>query len=272
MKPAEYSWKSREGEEIYGCEWPAASPKGVICLVHGMGEHINRYEGLAQKLNEAGWAVLGYDQPGHGRTSGARGHVGSYDLLLDEVDVLLLKAKEKYSGLPVFLYGHSMGGNVVLNYLLRRNPDVKGAIVTSPWLRLPQPPPAIKYYPGLIMRKIFPKFTESTALDTKAISRDAAVVAAYEADPLVHDKISTAFFFGCYEAAKYALDHASELKKPVLLMHGTADKLTAFSGSEEFAAKAGKMVKFIPWKDAYHELHFEPEKDNVIQQIIAFLA
>ncbi len=271
MSNMTYSWKGKEGQDIYARTWSTPSPKAVLCIVHGLGEHIGRYQAVADKMNEKGIAVMGYDHPGHGQTTGQRGHVGSYDYLLDEVETLIGKAKSQYPNLPIFLYGHSMGGNVGINYLLRRQPSVKAAIITGPWLELPAPPPAIKYFLGKMMRNIYPKFNEHTALDSSAISRDPKIVEAYKADPLVHDNISASFFMGCFEAAAYALAHAEELNTPTLLMHGQADRLTSWKGSEKFAAKAGKMVEFIPWEGAFHELHNDLIKDQAVNKMIEFL-
>ena len=139
MKERIFELRCRDGSRRYAAEWEPADegrPRGVIALVHGMGEHVGRYRHVAEMFTEAGYAVIGFDQVGHGRTEGKRGHTKSYPALLDGIDAMLAEAKKRFPGAPIFLYGHSMGGNVTLNYVLRRKPGIVGAIVTGPWLRL----------------------------------------------------------------------------------------------------------------------------------------
>ena len=117
-----------------------------------------------------------------------------------------------FPGVPVFIYGHSLGGGIVLDYLIRRNPKIKGAIVTSPWLKLSFEPPKIKVAMAAIMRFILPGLIQPSGLNVSYISHDPAVVEKYKNDPLVHGKISVSLFHGAMSAAKYSLDHASDAK------------------------------------------------------------
>jgi len=164
-----------------------------------------------------------------------------------------------------------MGGNVVSNFILRRKSKVKGAIISSPMLKLAFDPPAWKLIAGKFMRNIYPAFQESTGLDAQAISRDKKAVEKYINDPLVHDKITVNFSLPFFEAGDYAIDHASELKIPALLIHGTADALTDYKGSQAFANNAGDIVQINLYEDGYHELHNEPNKDEVLQDVINWL-
>ncbi len=241
-----------------------SKPKAVIVLIHGMGEHAMRYKHVAEYFNQHNVALVSMDHRGHGRSTGKRGHTPNYDALMHDLELLLQKTNEAYPGIPVILYGHSMGGNLVLNFLIRKKPKVKGAIITAPYLRLAFEPPAWKVKLGKLSAGILPSLSQPTGLDTKAISRDNAVVAAYEKDPLVHDKITSAFFVNVHFAGPYAIEHANEIEVPVLLMHGTADRLTSTEGSKEFASRAGKMVELKIWEGLYHELHNEPEKTEVL--------
>lgn len=241
-----------------------SKPNAVIALVHGMGEHAMRYKHVAEYFNQLNIALVSIDHRGHGRSTGKRGHTPSYDALMHDLEILLKKTNEAYPGVPVILYGHSMGGNLVLNFLIRKKTDVKGAIVTAPYLRLAFEPPAWKVKLGKFSAGILPSLSQPTGLDVKAISRDEAIVAAYEKDPLVHDKITSAFFVNVHFAGPYAIEHAKEIQVPVLLMHGTADRLTSAEGSREFAKNAGAHVELKIWDGFYHELHNEPEKNEVL--------
>lgn len=266
MKHTEFSWVSPQGTKIYAQKWlPETQVKATINLVHGMGEHSSRYAHVADFLTKKGYAVYTFDQLGHGRTVGKKGHTPSYDALLDNIDVLLAKSKEEYPLLPQVLYGHSMGGNLVLNYGLRRKPAIKGVISTSPWLKLAFEPPAIQLAVGKLVRNIMPAFVQSTKLNAKHISSDAAEVKKYEQDPLNHDKISTTFFFGVHEAGLWALEHASEWQLPLFLSHGTGDQITSYKASEEFAGKVKDNVTFKTWPNLYHETHNETIKQEVLQ-------
>jgi acylglycerol lipase len=259
--------------EFYGQYWSVDAPVGVVAIVHGMGEYSGRYGTfVAPALNKAGYSVIAFDHFGHGHTKGKRGHCPSYDAVLDSVDTLLSKSAEFFGNqLPVFLYGHSMGGNVVANYILKRNNNLKGAIITSPLFRLAFTPPAWKLTLGGLMKNIYPAFTERTGLDPHAISKDKEVVKQYIADPLIHDKISVNFSLPFFETGEWAIANAGNLNLPTLLAHGTADAITSHKGSEAFAANSNHHLTLHLAEGGFHELHNDPEKEQFMQTIINWL-
>jgi acylglycerol lipase len=246
-------------------QWPVANPKAVFAIVHGFGEHSGRYEHVAKFMNQRGFAVTAYDLPGHGQTPGKRGHVDRYETLLDSVQHLLNYSKQHYPNLPIVLFGHSMGGNILANFLIRRQPNVAAAVVQGAWLRLPKPPPAFELWVAKVMRNIYPSLQISSKLDAKDVSRDAQVVKNYVDDPLNHDLITPGWFFGAFEAQQFAIENSAEISIPTLVMHGTADQLAAFSGSEEFVKNGGATLAFKKWEGLFHELHNEPEQTGVMQ-------
>ena len=273
-KRSKINWrmKSNDGLELFTYACPSDNPpKAIICLVHGHGEHIGRYKHVADALNEADYSFVGFDHRGHGQSEGKRGHTPSYEALLNDIDVFLAKVEKDYPNVPRFLYGHSMGGNLVLNYALRRKPDLVGVISTSPWIKLAFEPPATQVFLGKTMNKIFPAFIQASGLETSALSRDPEVVRAYEEDSLVHDKISARLFVAMYESGLWALEHAEEFSLPLLLVHGSEDKITSAVASREFADKAGDNAKAKIWEGFYHETHNEPEKEQVLKETIAWL-
>lgn len=273
MQHSEYTWGSKTGQKVFGQSWLVENPKAVVGIIHGMGEHSGRYNYMVDALNAAGISVVSCDQMGHGKTEGKRGHVANYDMLLGCVGELSSKMMELVPAKPTFLLGHSMGGNVLINYLLRRNPKINGAIVSAPWLKLAFDPPALQVKLGRFVSGILPGLVQSTKLDVKTISRDPKEVKRYMDDPLVHDKISTAFFVGVHDAGEWALQHAADLKVPMLLYHGTADKLTSFEASKAFANKAGSKVTFQSLDGYYHESHNEAPEDRqkVLTMIIDWI-
>lgn len=271
MNTTELSWKSSDGINIYGKKWATnSSPKAVICLMHGMGEHINRYDHVAEMFNNNGFAVIGCDQRGHGKSGGQRGHFPDFETFMNDVDALLAIASEHYPETKKILYGHSMGGNLVANYLLHRQPKLAGAILSSPYFQLSFKPSSIKIFVGRLLKGIFPSLSMSSGLDSSSISRDSAEVNKYDADPLVHGKVSAKMGIEMIETGQWALDNASKLSIPTLIYHGSADKLTSFEASEEFAKKAGHLVTFVPFEGLYHETHNEPEKEEVFKVILAW--
>lgn len=272
MKVEEFSWKTTDGLQIYGKYWaPENSIKGVVCLVHGMGEHINRYAHVGELLTDHGYALIGFDQRGHGNSEGKRGHTPSYDHLLNSVDDLLSKAGEYFPEIPQVLYGHSMGGGLVLNYVAEWQPNIAGLIVSSPWLKLAFEPPALQVKLGKLMNKIYPAFAQSSKLDTKAISRNPDEVKKYENDTLVHDMISAKFFLEAYEYGLQVMQRGADIHVPVLIYHGTADKLTSDAATKEFARTINGDVTFRLFDGSYHEIHNDLNKDELFDLMIQWL-
>jgi alpha-beta hydrolase superfamily lysophospholipase len=278
MSRIEFTRTTPDGQELYYQGWmPDREPKAVVSLIHGLGEHSGRYAHVGKALNDAGYALLGFDQRGHGKTPGPRGVTPPFDRLMDDITLLLDVAGERFPAKPRFLYGHSMGGNWVLNYALRCRPSISGVISTSPGLRTAFKPPAAKVLAGKILYKLAPNFTLPNGLELEGISRDEIIINAYKGDPLVHDKMSARLGLDILRQGEWALAHASEFPPiPVLLVHGSCDRLTSAAATEEFAgmvkaASGRENVTFKLWPECFHETHNEPEKDEVIGFIISWL-
>jgi len=272
MKHFEWIWYAADKTRLYAQSWqPDGAAAGVVCLVHGLGEHSSRYAHVATALGQAGYVLLAFDRRGHGKSQGARGDAESYDIQMDDIKRMLDEAGERYPALPRFLYGHSMGGNLALNYALRRNPPIQGVIATGPWLRAAFDPPAWRVRAGRALHKVRPALPQPAGLDVTAVSRDPAVVRAYRDDPLNHDRISLRVYFSGYEAGLWALERAAEFPLPLLLMHGGADRLTSAAASREFAAKIKHGCTFKEWDGLFHEIHNEPEQQQVFAAMCDWL-
>ncbi len=268
MKHFESSWKAKDGLETYFQGWePEKTPQAAICLVHGLGEHSGRYVHVADHLTAAGFAVLTMDLRGHGKSAGARGHVNSIDNFLDDIDRLLNEAENRYLGIPRFLYGHSLGGFLVLLYTLKRQPLLAGVVSTSPGLRSPLEKQSLKLAFSRSLAMLLPSLIIPSGLNAADISRDPEVVRVYQNDPLVHDRASLAFVKALFDAIPWTFQHAPEFKPPLLLVHGTKDNITLPSGSQEFASLVPGDCTLKLWDGLYHETHNEPEKE----QVLAFL-
>ncbi len=256
--------------EFYGQYWKAKTTKAVVVLVHGMGEHSSRYKHVAKKLTENNFSVVAFDHFGHGKTVGKRGHNPSFEAVLKSISKTIEKAEELFSKKPIFLYGHSMGGNAVINYVLRKQHHLKGVIATSPFLKLAFQPPKIKLAVGKILQKIAPSVTLGNELDAMHISRDSFEVEKYIDDKFVHHKISPNFSLTFIETGQWAIEKAQQLKIPMMLFHGTDDKIIAYQGSQEFVNNSDKATLKL-YEGGYHELHNDLCKKEMLQDVVNWL-
>lgn len=273
LKYTEFEFRTNDGADLFAREWQPEDIqlRGVIILLHGLGEHSGRYANMALKFTQAGYILSTYDQRGHGNSPGRRGHTPSYEILLDDIDCFRQQTLKRFPDLPAFLYGHSMGGNLVLNYVIRRLPKFSGVIVTGPWLKLTVQLPAFIRAFVRFLSKLWPTFSLSNGLELNALSHDPSVVKAYELDPLVHKKISVRLFTAMDQAGRWAMKNVVQFNLPLLLMHGGGDRITSPEASVRFAGCVQKDCTLKIWQDLYHELHNEIEKEEIIAFIINWL-
>jgi alpha-beta hydrolase superfamily lysophospholipase len=250
---------------------PETEPKAVICLLHGLGEHSDRYSHVVRALTGAGYAVVTFDLRGHGRSGGPRGHSPSSDSFLNDIDSLLAEAAKRYPGKPRYLYGHSLGGLLALFYTLRRKPRLAGVVTTGAGLKTPLVMQKFKVTFAKTFAKLYPTMTMPTGLNPILLSHEPQVVNAYRNDPWVHDRASLAMASSSIQAVEWTIRHAAEFADPLLMMHGTADQLTYPTGSQEFAEQVQGACTLRLWDGLYHEIHNEPEKDQVIGEIVQWL-
>jgi alpha-beta hydrolase superfamily lysophospholipase len=255
----------RKGQSFFACEWsPDGEPKGMIVLIHGLSDHASRYRHVGSFFSASGYTMIIVDLRGHGRSFGKRGHFPSFQRVMDDISLFLEVARRRFPALPLVLYGHSMGGNLVLNYLIRTMPNVAGAVVSSPWLRLNFKPPLYKAILATVVNRVFPSMTQPDGIIPSFLSHDEEVGRKYIADPLVHNLISVRTFLEISRAGEYALKHADRVSCPLLLMHGTEDPLTSFSASKEFSQNVIVKHTFKAWDGLLHELHNEFEKETIL--------
>jgi len=258
-------------KKLHGQYWQPKLIKSVIVLVHGMGEHKGRFENSVIKhLINVGYAVVAFDLYGHGKSEGKRGHCPSYNALLDAVEKAIQKAETLFPDKAISLYGHSLGGNIVINYALKRENKLKSIIASSPFLRLAFQPPKWKVSLGKMMLNIFPSITLPSEIDATAISRENNEVKRYTEDKLIHGKISPMYLFPVVEAGQWAINNAQKLDKPILVLHGTGDKIIDHNGSISFC-KNTKNAQLELFENGYHELHHDSCKEEFIESIIKWL-
>ena len=272
MNHREMQWKAKDGTFLFAQTWePKGNVTGVVCMVHGLGEHSGRYKHWADKLTSAGFALLAFDLRGHGRSGGKRGDTPSYNHFADDIYILLDQAAKEFPDTPTFLYGHSLGGMLTLYYLIKNKPEIKGAVVTSPGLRTMLDQQKAKVTALRILEPIIPKVTIPNGLELGGLSRDTNVVDKYRNDPLVHDRVSLRMAKGMIDTIDYIFGNASKIDIPLLLMHGSGDRITYQQGSEEIAEKINSECTLKIWDGLYHELHNEPEQDQVFGYLIDWL-
>ena len=236
---------------IRGYSWHLEDPEKVICIVHGIGEYGGRFDRVAEAFRDKNMAVCALDLRGHGESLGKRGDCAPRNSVLDDVSELLRYAEEKYPGKPLVLYGHSMGGNIVLDYRARgeMNDHPAGYIISAPWVRLVRPVPPLLYKA------------------VKLLSR------------MVHNRISAlcavdGFDKGIGFEDGTAEDDRRAAKIPTLLMHGSEDRICDVNGSRRIAKRLqaqGDDLEYIEWEGLFHEIHNGNETstgDEVIAKMV----
>jgi alpha-beta hydrolase superfamily lysophospholipase len=267
----EFNWQTKDGITIFGKEWKTENPKAVIALVHGFGEHCMRYDAMANYYNRKGYAMIGYDRRGHGQSTGPRGFTPNFEAYLDEVAALIEAGKKRYPGKPIILYGHSMGGNIVLNYIIERKPpEISLVVATGPWIRLFKEPPAITKFIVKLIRKIAPNLAQHTDL-AEYISRVQEEVDKYKNDPLNHGRMSLNLAGEMFKWSDRLFYYKGELKIPSLIMHAGEDKLTSAEATKAFVNNVSGEVTFRIWEDLYHEIHNESNREQVYDYTIEWL-
>jgi acylglycerol lipase len=264
---------AHDGLRLYRQWWlPADVPRGAVMLLHGLGEHSARYAHLAAALARAGWAVHALDHRGHGRSDGRRAFVRDYAEFMADIEVFRNIVEHRHRGLPLVVFGHSMGGNLALGHVLDHQAGVAGLALSGPALKPGESLSRAKLRAAKLLARYAPKLRPE-ALDASAISRDPAVVARYRNDPLVFTGKMSAGVAGALVGAMERFPaRYGELRLPVLIQHGTADRLTNVAGSHELEARAVNATVTSHYYDGlYHEIFNEPEQDRVIGDLLAWL-
>ncbi len=262
---------ARGGVTIFTQTWTPADPRALVVLAHGFGEHSGRYGHVARALTEAGYAVAALDHRGHGRSGGPRALVADLGEL--SADLALFRTElGRVHDLPQVLLGHSMGGAVVLDHLLGAHEPVSAVVLSGPYLRNAAAVPLVLRKAAPILGRILPT-APTQKLDSSAVSRDPAVVAAYDADPLVfHGAIPAATGASLLGAEQRILPRVGAITEPMLIVHGTDDLLAAVSGSTDLAAAVGSTdVTLTTYPGLHHEIFNEPEQADVIADVVTWL-
>lgn len=273
MRHTEGTFTASDGLTIFHQAWlPDGEPKAVVLLLHGLGEHSGRYTHVATALVEHGYAVCALDHRGHGRSQGKRVFVKEYAEFQRDLLQFRRLVEQQHPGLPLFVFGHSMGGNLALGHVLDHQDGVRGLALSGAALAVTDDvSPALKKIAG-VLAKVAPG-VRPQGLDASAVSRDPAVVAAYLADPLVYSgKVSAGLAGALFGAIDRFPARFAELRLPLLVMHGTADRLVPVAGSRALEAGAVNADVTSHYYDGlYHEILNEPEQQQVIADLRVWL-
>ena len=275
MKTFESKWQGKDGITFHVQGWePDGRSKALLALIHGLGEHTGRYADAGKVMTDADYALIGFDLRGHGKSGGARGHCPSLDAYMQDIREFFRLMTPRHPEVPHFLYGHSLGGLLSLVYALLNRQGLMGVVATGTALRSSLQEQKGKIAMVKVLGSLLPTMTVHSGLDPGTISRDPDVVQAYIEDPLVHYRTSLGFGKTALSAIERCFAHAREFRLPLLMMHGTEDRLVYPGGSEDFAglvSGAGGEVTLKLWDGLYHEIHNEPEKAEVFKFMIEWL-
>ena len=277
--------RRREGQlalsdrgERYAYAWLPPEPERVLILVHGYAEHAGRYEEMAMHFAAQGFAVHAYDQAGHGRTPGPRGHVDRFERLLDELARFVERVGSEHPGLPIVLAGHSMGGLVTAATAAFRHPAVDRIVLSGALLDLDANGSAsrsLRLFGARLLSFLVPRFGLSTGLDAAGLSRDPEVVRRYLADPLVKDRMSARFAAGLFSMLARMGEAAGRIEQPLLILHGEADPICPVAGSRRFHAGLAPGIaqrsRLSVYPSLRHEIWNEPERVAIWQEMLAWL-
>lgn len=272
--PSATGWlTTHDGCRLFTQRWCVNPPRAAVVLVHGYAEHAGRYAHVAAHLNRHGVSMYAYDQRGFGRSEGRRAYVASFDRLLDDLRHVLDRTRRRLPDVPLFLFGHSMGGAVAALYAIERNPAVRGLILSSPSVEVNKDiAPFLRKLAGLLGRLV-PTLPTIRTPDG-AISRDPAVVAEAKADPLnYHGRVLARTGAELIRAAQRIQAQMEAITCPLLVFHGTADRLTDPLASRMLYERARSDDKTLElYEGLYHETFNEPEKTQVLDDVAAWIA
>ena len=251
-------------------EWLVPDARGSVLIVHGLGEHIGRYAHVAARLNGWGWNAIGFDHRGHGASQGRRGALAHDDDLLQDLARVVDAVRAQHPG-PLVLLGHSLGGLIAARFVADELRPIDALVLSSPALD-----PGMNAAQKLmlaVLGPLAPNLAVGNGLKPAWISRDPAVVKAYEADPLVHDRVTPRLVRFIVDGGEFVRTRAAQWRVPTLLLYAGSDRCVAPAGSAAFAATAPRtVVTARAFPTLFHEIFNEPEQDQVFDALGAWLS
>ena len=273
MKHQEGYFSNDKGQSIYYQFWlPEGNVKASMVIIHGLHEHCGRYQHLAAYFTEKGYAVYGLDFPGHGKSAGPRSYIDSYLDFINPIETYLEMIQDWQPGLPIYIVGHSMGGLLSATYLTIHPQLVDGAILSGSLVKVPEYVSDFTLRLGKILAVILPNF-RIVSIDSEGLSKDPAVVQAYIDDPLVFTGKATVRISNEINRAIDLVERkGSAIKQPVLILHGSEDRVCDPSWSQYlYDLVSSPDKKLLIYDGLYHEIYNEPEAKKVFADVLNWL-
>ena len=261
-----------DGLRLYLRRHTLSKPRGEILIAHGFGEHSGRYGALTDHLVNHNYSVTAYDHRGHGLSDGLPGHVESFAEYDEDLAKLISSVRARSQANSLFLIAHSMGGLIALRYAARKGGTLTGVVISAPLIEVAVPVPAHKLMIARVGARMAPRMRLDNEINPSNLSRDPEVGRAYAADPLVNRKVSAKWFAEATQAMQEAADWAPRITTPLLVMHGTEDRLASVEATKRLFDRAGSTDKeLVIYPGYYHELFNEPEKQEVYDRVTNWL-
>lgn len=255
---------------VYDTWTPVGPSRAVVVLSHGFGEHARRYDHVARRFNDAGYVVYALDHRGHGRSGGKRVYLRDISEYTDDFGTLVDIAAREHSDLQRIVLGHSMGGAIVFAYGVDHQDRYHAMMLSGPAIAAQVGLPRLLTLVAPLVGRLWPGLPV-TKLDVNAISHDPAVVAAYNADPLIHHgRVPAGVGRALLGVGKTMRKRAAHLNRPVLAMHGEEDRLASPLGSV-WLTEAAPDAELKIWPGLYHEIFNEFEKDEVLAEVVTWI-
>jgi acylglycerol lipase len=274
VKSRELQFPGMRETTLHAQAWlPEGEPRAVVVISHGLAEHGGRYAALAERLVARNYAVYALDHRGHGRSPGGRANIERFAYVVSDLGTFVGRAQRQHPGHPAFLIGHSMGGAIALGCALQFPDALKGLVLSAPALTIGEDVSALKSWLVRLLSAVAPGVGALT-LPATAISRDPAVVSAYERDPLVYrGSVPARTLAELLAAINQFPERVPRLRVPVLVQHGTADSLVPCDANRSIYAALGqpKQRAIRTYEGLFHEIYNEPERDRVIRDLEAWL-
>jgi alpha-beta hydrolase superfamily lysophospholipase len=272
MKPQEGWYEGFKGERLFFRSWnPAAEPRAAAIFLHGLGDHSGLYPMVADALVPSGVAVYAPDLRGNGRSPGQRGHVGSWAEFREDLRLLIDRVRQDDAGIPLFLLGNSLGGLIVLEYAIQYPEGARGVVALSPPLGEIGVSPLLLAL-GRVASRVWPGFSLETGMDLTGLSRDPQALREVLADPLFHRRGTARLSTEVTAAIERVQEHAPGFPLPVLVMHGSADRMVPPDGSRQFVARVARPDKrLIEYDGAYHALLADLERERVLAGLVGWI-
>ena len=268
----EGSFKNKDAQDLVYRAFIPESPKAAVILVHGLGEHSLKYDYFGESVCGKGLAFFAYDQRGHGRSDGPRCHIDSFDDFTEDLRQFVETAKVISLCEKVFIVGSSMGGLTALVFSIKYGGKIKGTVACAPALRFTRPPSGIEAGMAGLLSLLCPRLTTPNRVPFEYLSHDKELIEKTRDDKYSQRILTFKMFTESKKAMKFAIDNADKINVPVLLMHGTEDKVMDPSGTKEFYGKAAIGDKEIKLYDGlYHELLRETKREEIINYIIDWI-